>query len=383
VTFVSSYRLNVSYIFIGIADGVLHPNEVYPKGPFLLVKLNALADLVNHFRFLTVNQMKSICSAHGVITDARQSRSNIVERIANHRCDPICERLNVFTFKHLINDRKKMRPPALSKMKPREVMNHEHIEGVVDVDTDDGKFPPECSEDFRLAIIETWQAREKILLAGGSPCAICGQNHMPESMNEVDPDDIDFTLLRNPFLPDAALPTTYNMRAYDDAILYHKGLQCTDELGPVDMCCKCKRELVELGRQPLDSIANFMYYGLNELPDSVGQHFSKASMFDIMLVARSRATRITHLFSDKKGHPLEGSDPSLSQRYSRGNVAIMPQDSISLRSLLPPSSDEIAKSMCALFVGGKTIPTRENIEKLSPVLVSKQTVGGILEFLLT
>jgi hypothetical protein len=119
----------------------------------------------------------------------------------------------------------------------------------------------------------------------------------------------------------------YNMHAYDDAILYHKGLQCTDDLGPVDMCYKCKRELVDLSHQPLNSIANFMYYGL---PDSIGQHFSKASMFDIMLVARSRATRITHLFSDKKGHPFEGSNSSLSHWYSQGNVTIMPQDSISL-----------------------------------------------------
>jgi hypothetical protein len=39
--------------------------------------------------------------------------------------------------------------------------------------------------------------------------------------------------------------------------------------------------------------------------------------------------------------------------------------------------------MCALLFGRKTIPTWKNIEKLSPVLVSKQTVSGILEFLLT
>jgi hypothetical protein len=61
--------------------------------------------------------------------------------------------------------------------------------------TDDGKFPLTTSEEFRLAIIETWQACKKILLAGGFPCAICGQNHMSDSMNEVDPEDIDFTLL--------------------------------------------------------------------------------------------------------------------------------------------------------------------------------------------
>jgi hypothetical protein len=61
----SSYHLNVSYIFIGMADRVLHPSEVYPK----LVKLDTLADLVNNFCFLTVNEMKSVCSAHGLITE--------------------------------------------------------------------------------------------------------------------------------------------------------------------------------------------------------------------------------------------------------------------------------------------------------------------------
>jgi hypothetical protein len=61
----------------------------------------------------------------------------------------------------------------------------------------------------------------------------------------------------------------------------------------------------------------------------------------------------------------------MSQRYNRGNVAILPQDSAKVRDILPPDRAEIEESMCALFIGDNTIPTAENMEKLSPVMVSK------------
>ncbi|KAJ6582539.1 hypothetical protein DFH09DRAFT_1245965 [Mycena vulgaris] len=38
--------------------------------------------------------------------------------------------------------------------------------------------------------------------------------------------------------------------------------------------------------------------------------------------------------------------------------------------------------MCALFIGSETVPTRENIRKLSPVVVSKSRVETLINFLL-
>ncbi|EGN96691.1 hypothetical protein SERLA73DRAFT_75563 [Serpula lacrymans var. lacrymans S7.3] len=64
----------------------------------------------------------------------------------------------------------------------------------------------------------------------------------------------------------------------------------------------------------------------------------------------------------------------MSQKYIKGNVAVMPQESVQLRQVLPPSRHEISDAMCALFVGWKVKPTRENVASLKPVLVSKQRV---------
>ncbi|KDQ51994.1 hypothetical protein JAAARDRAFT_139448 [Jaapia argillacea MUCL 33604] len=147
------------------------------------------------------------------------------------------------------------------------------------------------------------------------------------------------------------------------------------------MCSSCYTALVTEGKQPVDSLANFQYYVLDRLPEAVNLAFCEVSMFDIMLIAKARATRIMHLFSDKKDNPVAGVRRDTSQSFSRGNVAIIPQNSVKLRALLPPDRGEVADAMCALFVGGNTKPTNENIFKLSPVLVSKQCVKVLADFL--
>lgn len=87
-------------------------------------------------------------------------------------------------------------------------------------------------------------------------------------------------------------------------------------------------------------------------------------MFDLMMVAQFRATKITYLFSNKKGHPLAGTNPATSQRYNSGNVAILAQDIATARTLLPPPHSEVQEAMCALFVGAGMVPTKDNIAKL-------------------
>ncbi|KAJ7429944.1 hypothetical protein B0H11DRAFT_2264588 [Mycena galericulata] len=97
------------------------------------------------------------------------------------------------------------------------------------------------------------------------------------------------------------------------------------------------------GAQPLDSLANFQYYARDELPES----------------------------GDPHNTPLQG------------NVAILPQDVPTLRKYLPPDRAEIQEAMCALFVGTNVVPTRENIARLSPVLISKNRVATLLDFLMS
>ncbi|KAJ7934951.1 hypothetical protein B0H13DRAFT_1546215, partial [Mycena leptocephala] len=72
-----------------------------------------------------------------------------------------------------------------------------------------------------------------------------------------------------------------------------------------------------------------------------------------------------------------------SQKYSKGNVAIFAQDVASIRILLPEPRSEIHEAMCALVIGPSTVPCKDNIKQLRPVLVSKTRVEKLIRFLLT
>ncbi|EGO02535.1 hypothetical protein SERLA73DRAFT_41847, partial [Serpula lacrymans var. lacrymans S7.3] len=69
-------------------------------------------------------------------------------------------------------------------------------------------------------------------------------------------------------------------------------------------------------------------------------------------------------------------------KFIKGNVVILPQDTIRVRNLLPPSPEEIEQSVTALFVKADTTVNQELIGKLHPVLVSKCKVKTLLEFLI-
>ncbi|EGO30439.1 hypothetical protein SERLADRAFT_454761, partial [Serpula lacrymans var. lacrymans S7.9] len=74
-------------------------------------------------------------------------------------------------------------------------------------------------------------------------------------------------------------------------------------------------------------------------------------------------------------------DPTASQHYVRGNVAIIPQDSVHLRQVLPPSSEDIVKAVCTVFVGKDSVVSRANVAKISPILCSKHNVQIMIQFL--
>ncbi|KAJ6582664.1 hypothetical protein DFH09DRAFT_831291, partial [Mycena vulgaris] len=207
-----------------------------------------------------------------------------------------------------------------------------------------------------------WQDRMDPMKWMPKPCAVCGRRTVRRALSEENPLDYDLTLLRNPCLPIKTLPTTYDLDVFKGAILCPAALRHVDRLSGMDMCTTCKDPL-KAGKQPLDALANFQYYGREELPQPVKQAFAESSMFDIMMIARCRATRITHMFSSKPDVPRPMRNPATSQRYSTGNVAIFAQDVASVRSVLPP-------------------PQSENIRKLSPVVVSKSRVETLINFLL-
>ena len=91
------------------------------------------------------------------------------------------------------------------------------------------------------------------------------------------------------------------------------------------MCKSCHHDLVVHKKQPLNSLVNFQYYAIDELPQADKDAFWTATTFEVKLVARSRVTWLTHLYCKKKGAPNFMGKINESQCYSRGNVAILPQ----------------------------------------------------------
>lgn len=352
--------------------------------------------------------LKITCGKHSVSFPPRAKKTDIQLRLLDHVCNSGCTG-HLYLFKSLDHERhpKSLKTGnkyvthlsidnAVSRRKQareflsakrssaRPVAQSVRLNAAPPVHLLDGEsqFPFFASDDLKAKIIQQWQEEMKVEKWMPTVCAVCGQRRTPSEITVVPPEQVDFTLLRNDFLPSEVKPRSYNLQAYEEAILYHKGLHDLHVKGDIDVCQSCYGSLVVRAQQPVDALANFQHYGHERLPEDVKLAFENASLFELMLVSRCRVSRITHLFVCNPGSALFGGNPATSQRYSRGNVAIIPQNSNKVRDVLPPSSSEIAQSVCVLFVGGATQPSRENIARLNPVLVSKDRVSTLIHFLL-
>lgn len=404
--FISTYRLRKYFEFSALlSEKALHPNDVYPSGDFIVVDAT-VSLLVEHFSHLTKKQLIHLGQDHSVDFMSGARKEVYRHLLLTHHCTTACTR-TPFVFRNMayaradtskpifpsseeldqhkrtrIETRRRrddVRRTAQSQSRARQV-----IESCLSAagETTSG-FPPNVTTKERDSIIAEWMETMDLKKFTQMSCAVCGQRRCAKDIKVVASDEVNLKLLQNPYLPEKCLPTNYDIQVYEGAILWYKGLHDCARRGDLDMCVSCRHELVALGRQPLDSLANFQYYGHEALSNEVREAFNHATTFDIMMVARARATRITHLYSSKTEGPMAGSDPEISQLYNKGNVAILPQESVELRNALPPPFDDVQKAMCAVFVGSKVKPTIDNIKKLSPVLVSKSRIRTMIDFLLT
>lgn len=165
--------------------------------------------------------------------------------------------------------------------------------------------------------------------------------------------------LQNDRLPSHVLPCSYDIELYHHAILCPQGMASVHSLDDLRMCTSCRYALQSTPpRQPKLALANFLYYGRERLPEDVSLAFSTASQFDLLLIARSRSSRLTFHFV-QRGRRGGYIPEEASQRFNRGNVAIFPQGPGPLRDILPPSVDDVRDTVCVLFSGGRSKPTAE------------------------
>ncbi|KZV62853.1 hypothetical protein PENSPDRAFT_551691, partial [Peniophora sp. CONT] len=208
-------------------------------------------------------------------------------------------------------------------------------------------------------------------------CAVCGQKKFKSELSVVPFTSAIARLLVNDDIPDRLAPVSYDFDLYERAFLCAAGMKSPFETqGPIDVCDRCHKSL-ERQRMPLDAIANYQYYAHERLPSDVREAFASSTFHERQLIAGCRATKVTFVYKVK---PTDKKGKQAPRRFTKGNVAILPQQAGRVSSLIPPAPDEIDYSICVVFIGGE-YPTWETIAEFNPVMVSRSRVAVMAEFL--
>ena len=335
--------------------------------------------LLNMFQLWRGGDLREIAHAHELSLSRKANLRSLLDRLDSHLCGRCCPSI-IVVFRKL--QRRRTDDQVQRRLKVYEEVdlsaNHSYMKVT--------------SEEIRRSIIKEWQATLTTESFTMSVCGPCGRRTPSAELTAVSHMDFDLGLLRNDALPFNVRPTTYDFEMYHEALFSPKGLTNPWELGPVLMCECCRRELVVKKRMPRLCLANWLYYAHDELPNDVRTAFREATFVDKLLVARARSSRISFRFSEVRGtprtnngtdvgsHEVPGSNPALSQRFIKGNVLVMPQNSTHLNEVLPPPADVIRDTVCAVFVG-RSKPTKETIGKLGPLLARKSRVASIIRFI--
>ncbi|KAI6002584.1 hypothetical protein F5J12DRAFT_722846, partial [Pisolithus orientalis] len=64
-------------------------------------------------------------------------------------------------------------------------------------------------------------------------------------------------------------------------------------------------------------------------------------------------------------------------------ISILPQDVAGLQCVLPPSPQEVRDTFCVIFCRGKFHPSREAIAHFQLILLSRNIIKSIINFLIT
>ncbi|KAG1784390.1 uncharacterized protein HD556DRAFT_1435457 [Suillus plorans] len=341
---VSSCVLRKCFGFSEVSRERVSLRNQYPAGSLLPVVAPNLQLIVEHFLTFNREQYAEIARAHSIYVSSADRKDHIRDLLRVHLLKhPRRDHSN-----HVLPD-----PFAQSYCSSHAASQRDTRHGHV---TDDPHFPTVLSFNDKSDIICEWQQKMSPESLKRGCCAVCAHNVCTQELCSVEAAKIPLHLLRNDYLPEHTLPCTYDLELYGRAILYAKEMY---------MCSSCHSALIsKCPRQPVNSLANFQYYGHERLSPEIREAFSSASIYDLML--------ITHFYTYKSSLTQFWSAEEASQRYNKGNVAIRPQSSTELYNLLPPNRGELRDAMCVIFSGQKC-----------PVLVTKSRVRKLIDFLIT
>ena len=349
---VASTALLRQYRFVGLPT---HRGRLNGNSILVSVSLESLCHLA-----LEPHQLECIADAHLIPCGSGAVELTFLNRMINHSCSRRCRSVFVFTLREQWNGDSAL----FSRTGDASNIGREP----------DG-FPFMVTEQIKMDLIREWEARMHPSVHGLSPCAVCAQQFKHADLHEVDLNKVNLGLLRNPRLPAMVMPLTYNNAAFDGAILYPNALRDRQICTCGDVCHICLKSL-EGGIMPENALANFQYYAYDELSVVVAAAFERTSLFNLMLVARACCTKISFLFNHKSS-----SSSNTQQGFIHGNVAVLPQDTVKLRDVIPPGRDEIHEALCALFLSSGGKATKQNAERLVPIMVNKGVVRTLANFL--
>jgi hypothetical protein len=206
-------------------------------------------------------------------------------------------------------------------------------------------------------------------------CASCSKCERAVLLKELPVEEVNLAPLSNDDIPDHLLPVSYNVTAYEKALLNVKGMSNPlGREGVLKLCAACHTSLKE-GKMPKFALANHLYFAHNRLPADTSAAFTKATLLERFLVSRARASRVTFCYCQKPDAPGFGGSVLTSQGYNKGNAIVYPQDSLSLNKVLPPSPQSVKNTFCALIIGARQKPLRETIAELRPCVSTTQKSG--------
>ncbi|TFK87838.1 hypothetical protein K466DRAFT_490148, partial [Polyporus arcularius HHB13444] len=253
--------------------------------------------------------------------------------------------------------------------------------------SDDDSGSPEpfytvADHELRQSIIREWQECMHTDTLKLYVCAVCARRTKRDAIEMVSISSLDVSLLRNDQLPAHVLPSTYAYGLYGRALLHPAGMTSLWEVADIRVCVECRIDLVDKKRMPKYALANWLYYGIDELPPLVRAAFASATRCEKVLIARARSSKISFRFSDlRKDEDLtRRENPVVSQWCVKGNILVMPQNVTQMHDVLPPSEDALRDTICAVFVG-RTQPTLGTIARLAPMLARKSRIRFLIEFL--
>ena len=394
----SVMRLNSYYRFYEACDSRSLASARVCDDSYIIFSVE-IRVLVFWFRFFTTRDLHTVSRFHGIIV-RNLSKRQLIESILSHWCSDNC-RSTIYVFKVLPRIRRNVESNfsqllpvtdlSLTASEEDTPPTSSEAMGINDSDAGDVSEFDHLSvpdRDFKANIIRRWQEETSTIALKRLVCAVCAIRAFKHDTVWVFGTSVELSILRNELLPENILPRGYNLIAYNYAILNTKGLEFLDRVGHIRICLRCLKAL-NAGIMPKFALSNWLYYGIESLPSTIREHFQNSSLFDRMLVSQARCNSICCKFN-----PRGTEDPITSGNFNsenniltrarkgiKGNVMVLPLDVVRMNDVLPPTSESIKDTMCAIFVNDK-LPTKDTIARFGPILVRKSRVKSMITFLL-